>query len=254
MLHNIRSFINSILAPPPPPALRPQFNGGQPTAQYPVRKRPTATQLHSAHEQMKHGDAVTIIGFGRTAGYVAAPSPIASPQLDARVQEIPERLVRLGDKAGGTNFAAALHETLVVMRKQPSWRLKRVILVSDGEDNIDTTSVLPLVQQLAAMRVRIDGIAFGSHASMQRLEVISRIARGRVLRAQNLRELSTALKAAADRIPPRQSGGRLATIALLVDMSGTMCERMPEEGGRRRIDVAVEALLAWLAYQRATFG
>jgi hypothetical protein len=44
----------------------------------------------------------------------------------------------------------------------------------------------------------------------------------------------------------------LATISLLVDLSGSMCERMPEEGCRPRIEVAVEAPLDWLAHQRVT--
>lgn len=255
-MFNIKSLINSIFALPPPPRRSPQRQFASPLVnpQRSVRKRSTAAQLSSAHALMKQGDVVTIIGFGLTAGYVAAPSPLASPQLDTRVRELPARLVRLGDKAGRTNIAAALREALAVMRNQPPWRIRRVIVLSDGGDNREKSSVVPLVQELVSMHARVDVVAFGPDALTLRLEEIARAGKGRVLRAYDLRSLTAALQSAADRIPPRQNGGRLATIALLVDMSGSMHEGMPEEGGRRRIEVAVDALLAWLSYQRATFG
>lgn len=243
------NFLKALFATPTPQA--PRTTGqSRNTAASPSK------QLQSIHELMKRNDVVSVIGLAQTAGYIAAASPLISPQIDARIREIPQRMGRLAQKGkiGATNFAAALREAREVMRKQPNWRVKRVILVSDGEDNVETAQVQPLVRELAGMKVRIDCIAFGPWTSTRRLDEIAKTTRGRVLRAQNLRELKAALKSASDRIPPRQAGGRLAAIAVLVDISGSMTTEMAEEGGKRRIDVAVEAMLDWLTFQRTAYA
>ncbi|TAJ42790.1 MAG: VWA domain-containing protein [Reyranella sp.] len=245
--------------------LRHLFGSGLPTpSRVPVRRRapsrpavaPAGDKAGAAvHAAMRQQDVVAIIGTAASAHYLAAPSPLGSAQLDARVRGIPARLVRRGHPGHATNYAAGLEQVRTWMAAKRDHRVRRAVLVSDGEDNTHRDHVLPLVGELRRLRVRLDCIAFATSdaGAHERLGKIARAGGGTLLQARGLADLRSVLMKSGQRVPPRQPGHRLADIALVIDTSASMLATMPAEAGKRRIDVATQATLDWLAAQRLTY-
>ena len=208
------------------------------------RPRP---QAGPASTPIRCPDMLALVAFDHEARLVAPFSGAFDARFAAAVQDLPQQV-----RGSITNIAAGLAMANDLLAQQPKGLLRRIWLLSDGYPNPANQPIDAQIQRAADQHTNINCVGIGMPGGYDRL-LLERIAAstrtGRFCEAQTAADLGRAFDGAAQ--PKRPGSHRGEATVFLVDVSGSMLERM---GTARRIDAVAAAMLGLLRYKQARWS
>jgi hypothetical protein len=210
--------------------------------------RPAARPAHGLTAGASEQDYVGIVGFNGRAFPVLLPTPISDSGVVGRIRQLatPNRF-----RGGCTNLSAGLVLGLDWLAR---WRrIRRIVVVSDGEPNVDTHLLADLAARARAERVSLCAIHIGDGANNPLRDLARATVGGWFESVGSFVALGEAMHRAGE--VDRGGNQRRAVIVLLVDLSGSMATYFPgAPGAGRRIDALVAAVLAWRDYHGRSYN
>jgi len=193
-------------------------------------------------------DRIGIVGFQHRGFVIAKPAEPHAAWLLERSQRLHQHL-----GGNGTNIADGLRRAVELLSTTWDGVLRRCWLLSDGEPNIDVGSIAVVVEQARRARININTIGFGDQYDEALLRQIAGATHhGTFFPVRTLRQLTEVLvRSDNGNGRPNHRRFRRETTVLCIDLSPSMAEPME---GRRKIDVAEEAIRHLLFYKRKMFA
>jgi len=201
-----------------------------------------------SHRQVIHApDRIGIIGFNDRAFIIALPA-------EAHAHWLQERSQRLHERVGGmTNMTAGLRAGVEMCERTPRSILRRIWLLSDGEPNVDTAGLWPMVERACTSFININTIGFGDQYNESLLRKIAAAThRGKFVPVSSLRELTATLVGYTDAAATgARYQHRAECTVLVIDLSSSMTDPMQ---GKTKVQVVEKAILQLLLYKQRLFS
>jgi Mg-chelatase subunit ChlD len=196
------------------------------------------------------GDLIALAGFADKGYMILPPTPISAPGVRSRVDEL---TTGKRFRGGLTNLAAGLDIALPLLEKAKPDRIRKLIIVSDGEPNKQLEQ-LPLLAARARMaNVRICAIHVGPAGSGNEIRRLTETTPGGwYTEARTVGSLASAIRKAASDTQAHRSS-RKAVVVFAVDGSSSMSE--PIDGsGTSRIEALRKAIQDYLTVHVSNYG
>ncbi len=212
-----------------------------------LRPRPP-TKPTGPSRKIRCADMLSFVVFAERTKTLAPFSSAYDAQVVSAVENIPEAINDIG---GSTNLTAGLRAAIDLLTTMPRGLLRRIWLLTDGEDNIDSDRLFDEVERARAFHINVNTIGFGDPANFNesRLrEIARRTHNGRYLPVATAQMLGHVLRSKPTR-PTAVHHGE-ATV-YVIDGSGSMLDLM---GSKRKIEVVRDTLRELLVYKQKMFS
>ncbi|MEO0829907.1 MAG: vWA domain-containing protein [Pseudomonadota bacterium] len=195
-------------------------------------------------------DLIAIIGFSNTAYPILLPTGMSKPGIRKRVSQLTSPKYFRG---GATNLADGMEQALDMLEKSHG-RVRRLLVISDGEPNIGVSHLPALAERARKSRVSICSIYAGSGNSPILQSMSDKTKGGWHTTARKMNDLATAIRKAGNGAVSNWRSSRRGIIVICIDMSGSMIGDLPNEPGVSRIEACRDAVQGLLDHHAATYG
>lgn len=207
-----------------------------------------ATMTTPQRSSLTHQVAPDLFGLVSFAGQAVIQLPLV-PVNDSRALDAIGRM-NGGLVGGQTNMTAAIRCAARMLADIPPHMLKKILLVADGEPNIETEALVSTVATLRHARIRLDCVSVGSSDATQLLRRLCGLTvKGQLWEATTYDQLARAMLAV---FPEGRKHRVQAATVLCLDCSYSMLGAL--DPSKTRMEACQQAAFAHLAIARRMYG
>jgi Mg-chelatase subunit ChlD len=224
---------------------------------------PVARSPHVAQPQHQSGasrplgspgairdDLIAIVGFADTAYPILMPTAMSLPGIRERVDQLTSPKYFRG---GTTNLADGMERALGMLEKSHG-RVRRMLVISDGEPNVGVSLLPELAERAKRSHVSICTIFAGVGNSPLLQSMSDKTKGGWHTTARKMAELAAAIRRAGQGAVGNWRSSKRGIMVICVDMSGSMAGDLSNEPGVSRIEACKAAIHGLLDHHAATYG
>ena len=223
-------------APKAAPVARPHHQGGT--------SRPVGTP------GAIRDDLIAIVGFADTAYPILMPTAMSLPGIRERVNQLTSPKYFRG---GTTNLADGMDRALEMLERSHG-RVRRMLVISDGEPNVGVSLLPELAERAKHSHVSICTIYAGVGNSPLLQSMSDKTRGGWHTTARKMTELAAAIRRAGQGAVGNWRSPKRGIMVICVDMSGSMAGDLSNEPGVSRIEACKAAIHGLLDHHAATYG
>lgn len=195
-------------------------------------------------------DLIAIVGFADTAYPILMPTAMSLPGIRERVNQLTSPKYFRG---GTTNLADGMERALGMLEKSHG-RVRRMLVISDGEPNVGVARLPELAERAKHSHVSICTIYAGVGNSPLLQSMSDKTKGGWHTTARKMTELAAAIRRAGQGAVGNWRSPKRGIMVICVDMSGSMAGDLSNEPGVSRIEACKAAIHGLLDHHAATYG